>query len=407
VFDGKSDALRNAQVLVDDGRIASIDEANNAPPSDATVIDCGNRVLMPGLIDAHWHTLYAAVPMNVLLTGDMEEITRLSTAEAERTLMRGFTTVRDLGGPVFAFKQAIDNGDIVGPRIFPSGAMITTSGGHGDLRLPSEIPHDPSRLSQSERMGAAAIVDDVGGLRRAVREQLLQGASQVKIVGGGGVSSPRSPLDMLTFSEADIREAVAVAHDWNTYLTIHASVESAVRRAIAGGVDCIEHGHLMEERSARAMAQNGIWLSMQPYLTLEDTPAATGVGAERALQMFTGTPRVYGFAKRFGIKTAWGSDLLFLPEGGRLQNVILTHLSNWFTNAEVLRAATSTNAELLALSNLRNPYPGRLGVIEPDAYADMIVLNGNPLEDIRLLENPGENLAVIMKDGRVHKNTLA
>lgn len=406
VFDGKAGALRNAQVLVDGTTIASVDAANNAPPSDATVIDCGNRVLMPGLIDAHWHTLYAAVPMNVLLSGDMGMVFTLSTAEAQRTLMRGFTTVRDLGGPVFSFKQAIDTGVIPGPRIFPSGAMITTSGGHGDLRLPFEIPHDPSQLSQSELMGAAAIVDDVGGLRRAVREQLLQGASQVKIVGGGGVSSPRSPLDMLTFNEAEIREAVAVAHDWNTYLTIHASVDSAVRRAIAGGVDCVEHGHLMEERSARAMAENGIWLSMQPYLTLDDTPAATGVGAERALQMFTGTPRVYGFAKRFGIKTAWGSDLLFLPTPGPLHNVILTHLSNWYTNAEVLRAATSVNAELLALSNMRNPYPGKLGVIERGAFADLLVLNGNPLDDIRFLENPGANLAVIMKDGHIHKNTL-
>lgn len=406
VFDGTSGTLRDAQVLVYGPLIESVDAANNEPPSDAIVIDCGGRVLMPGMIDAHWHTLYAAVPMNVLLSGDIGMVFTLSTAEAQRTLMRGFTTVRDLGGPVFSFKQAIDSGVIPGPRIFPSGAMITTSGGHGDLRLPFEIPHDPSRLSGSEQMGAAAIVDDVGGLRRAVREQLLQGASQVKIVGGGGVSSPRSPLDMVTFNEAEIREAVAVAHDWNTYLTVHASVESAVRRAIAGGVDCIEHGHLMEERSAGAMAQNGIWLSMQPYLTLEDTPAAAGVGAERALQMFAGTPRVYGFAKRFGIKTAWGSDLLFLPEGGQLQNVILTHLSNWYSNAEVLRMATSSNAELLALSNFRNPYPGKLGVIEAGAYADLLVLNGNPIEDIRFLDNPAVNLAVIMKDGQVHKNTL-
>ncbi|MGH6950404.1 MAG: amidohydrolase family protein [Vitreimonas sp.] len=406
VFDGTSGALRDAQVLVHGPRIESIDAANNAPPADATVVDCGNRVLMPGMIDAHWHTLYAAVPMNVLLTGDMAMIAVLSTAEAQRTIMRGFTTVRDLGGPVFSFKQAIDGGVIPGPRIFPSGAMITTSGGHGDLRLPFEIPRDPQRLSQGDQMGAAAIVDDVGGLRRVVREQLLQGASQVKLVGGGGVSSPRSPLDMMTFNEAEIREAVAVAHDWNTYLTIHASVESAARRAVAGGVDCIEHGHLMEERTARAMADNGIWLSMQPYLTLEDTPAATGVGAERALQMFTGTPRVYGFAKRFGIKTAWGSDLLFLPEGGRLQNVILTHLSNWYSNADVIRAATSVNAELLALSNMRNPYPGKLGVIERGAYADLLVVNGNPLENIRLLENPDVNLSLIMKDGRIHKNTL-
>lgn len=406
VFDGKADTLRAGQVLVEGNRIASIDTTNSAPPSDATVVDCGDRVLMPGLIDAHWHAVFAAVPLPILTTGDPGIVFAASTAEAERTLMRGFTTVRDLGGPVFSFKQAIDSGIIPGPRIFPSGAMITTSGGHGDLRMPSEIPRNGGQLSLSERFGGAAIVDDAGELQLRVREQLLQGASQIKVMAGGGVSSPRSPLDMTTFSEEELRVAVNVARDWNTYVTVHAYASNTVQRALAAGVTCVEHAHLMDEETARMFADKGVWLSTQPFLTMEDAASQTGPGAERAQQIFVGTPRIYEFVKKYGIKTAWGSDVLFSPELTPRQNVMLTHLSNWYTNAEILRAATSVNAELLTLSNLRTPYPGALGVIEQGAFADLLVLNGNPLEDIRLIEDPERNLAVIMKDGRIHKNAL-
>ncbi|MEY9779776.1 metal-dependent hydrolase family protein [Sinorhizobium fredii] len=407
LFDGKADTLRaGVQVLIEGNRIASVDATNSAPPSDATVIDCGDRVLMPGMIDAHWHTLYAAVPLAVIATGDPGFVFSASTAEAERTLMRGFTTVRDLGSPVFSFKQAIDSGVIPGPRIFPSGAMITTSGGHGDLRMPSEIPPDSGRLSVSELVGAAAIADSVGDLKQRVREQLLQGASQVKIVGGGGVSSPRSPLDMSTFSEEELRAAIDVARDWNTYATVHAYAPHTVQRAIAAGAVCIEHAHLMDEETARIMADKEVWLSTQPFLSTEDVAPQAGPSAERMLQVFAGTPRIYELVRKHGIKTAWGSDVLFSPEITPRQGIMLTHLSNWYTNAETLRMATSVNAELLALSNLRNPYPGKLGIIEEGALADMLVVDGNPLEDIRLIEDPGKNLAVIVKDGKVHKNTL-
>lgn len=405
LFDGRSDALKDVQVLIEGNRIAAIDAASNPPPDDATVIDCDGRVLMPGLIDAHWHAILAAVPMQVLLTVDEGMIFTMSTAEAQRTLMRGFTTVRDLGGPAFSFKKAIDEGIIAGPRIFPSGAMITTSGGHGDLRLPFEIPRD-GKLSVSERFGGAAIVDDAGSLKQRVREQLLQGASQVKLVGGGGVSSPRSPLDMTTFSEDELRDAVSVARDWNTYVTVHATGEDAVRRAIAAEVPCIEHAHLMSEDTARMMADKGIWLSTQPFLTIEDAASQTGPGVERAMQIFSHTPRLYEYVKKYGIKVAWGSDLLFSASLATRQNIMLTHLANWYTNAEVLRAATSVNADLLALSNLRTPYDGKLGVVEKGALADLLVIDGNPLEDLRLIENPGQNISVIMKDGTVHKNAL-
>jgi imidazolonepropionase-like amidohydrolase len=407
VFDGKSDSLiPGAQVLIEENRIAAIDTQNNAAPDSATIIDCGDRVLMPGLIDAHWHTIYAAVPLPVLLEGDPGIIFAAATAEAERTLQRGFTTVRDLGGPAFSFKRAIDTGIIKGPRIYPAGAMITTTGGHGDLRLPTEIPRDGSRLSTSELMGAAAIVDDTGDLRLRVREQLLQGASQIKIVGGGGVSSPRSPLDMSTFSENDIRAAVDVATDWNTYVTVHAYAPNTVQRAISAGAACIEHAHLMDEETARLFAEKDVWLSTQPFLSADDTGPLSGPSLERSRQLFAGTPKIYGFARKYGIRTGWGSDLLFSPAITPRQNFMLTHLSQWYSNAETLRAATSVNADLLSLSDLRNPYPGKLGLIEPGAFADLLVLNKNPLDDIHVLETPQETLALVMKDGQIHKNSL-
>lgn len=407
LFDGKSDALQSGvQILVEGGKISSIDDANNPPPADAAVIDCGDRVLMPGLIDAHWHAIFAAVPAQILMMGEPGIVFATATAEAERTLMRGFTTIRDLGGPTFSFKQAIDAGIIPGPRIFPSGAMITTTGGHGDLRMPYDVPRDGARLSVSESMGATAIADDAGDLKLRLREQLRQGASQLKVVGGGGVSSPNSPLDMSTYSEEELREAVAVARDWNTYVTVHATGDNTVRRAVAAGVPCIEHAHLMSEDTARMIADNGVWLSTQPFLTMEDAASQTGPGVARALEIFGRTPGMYGYIKKYGIKTAWGSDLLFSAALAPRQNIMLTHLANWYTSAETLRAATSANGELLALSSLRTPYDGKLGVIEEGAFADLLVVDGNPLDDIRLIENPEKNLSIIMKDGVVHKNML-
>ena len=407
LFDGTSDALRSSvQILIEGNRIVAIDETNSAPPEGATVIECGDRVLMPGLIDAHWHAIFAATPLNILLMGDPGIIFASATAEAERTLMRGFTTVRDLGGPTFSFKQAIDSGIVPGPRIFPSGAFVTTSGGHGDLRMPFEMPRGGGGLSLGEEMGAMAIADGVAEVQLRVREQLLQGASQIKMMAGGGVSSPRSPLDITTYSEEELAAGVGVARDWNTYVTAHAYASNTVQRAMSAGVACIEHAHLMDEATAQIMAEKEIWLSTQPFLSMEDASSQQGPGVERAKQIFEGTPRIYGYAKKYGIKTAWGSDVLFAPELAPRQNVMLTHLTEWYSNAEILRMATATNAELLALSGPRNPYPGRLGVIEEGAFADLLVVDGNPLEDIRLIEDPGRNLAVIVKDGTIFKNTL-
>jgi imidazolonepropionase-like amidohydrolase len=408
LFDGKSNALRGGLALiVEGGRIKAVATGNPAGPEGSRTIDCGGRVVMPGLIDAHWHSIFAALPVSTLFAADVGYIFLAASAEAERTLMRGFTTVRDLGGPSFALKQAIDDGLVPGPRIYPCGAMITTTGGHGDLRPLADLPRSPGGpVSAMERTGAANIADSADEVRLRVREQLLEGASQIKLVGGGGVSSPRTTLDMMTFSEAELRAGVEAAADRNTYAAVHAYPPAAIQRAIAAGAQCIEHAHLMDEPTARLMAEKGIWLSIQPFVSEDDAAPLGGQSRINFGQVVAGTSTAYPLAKDHKLKTAFGSDLLFSAEKATRQGIMLTHLKRWYENAEILRMATATNGELLALSGPRNPYPGKLGVIEEGALADLIVLDGDPIANIALIENPEKNFLIIMKDGKIHKDAL-
>jgi imidazolonepropionase-like amidohydrolase len=409
LFDGKSPSLRGGQSLrIENGRIKQVAGAGQGAPEGARLVDCGGRVLMPGLIDAHWHVMFSSLSPAQLMTVDVGFIFLSASAQAERTLMRGFTTVRDLGGPSFALKKAIDSGLAVGPRIYPCGAVITTTGGHGDMRMNSDVPRSPGGpQSQIESSGAAAIADSADEVRLRVREQLFLGASQIKLVGGGGVASPRTTLDMTTFTVPELHAGVEAAAARNTYVAVHAYPPAAIQRAIEAGAQCIEHGHLLDEATAKLMADKGVWLSTQPFIDESDNAPMTGQSRANLLQVLAGTPTMYGYAKKYGIKTAWGSDLLFSSEVAERQGVLLTHASRWYSNAEALRMATSGNAELLALSGPRNPYPGKLGVIEDGAYADLLVVAGDPLKDLNLFANPDKNLVVIMKDGRIHKDARA
>ena len=271
LFDGTSSKLRDGlSLLVQGNRITALAAGNPAAPDGAQVIDCGGRTVMPGLIDAHWHSIFAALPITALMTADVGYIFLAASAEAERTLMRGFTTIRDLGGPSFALKQAIDDGLVPGPRIYPSGAMITATGGHGDLRPLSDVPSVTGTLSRVEQSGGSIIADSPDAVRLRVREQLMQAASQIKLVGSGGISTPRSPLDAAGFTEPELRAGVEAAEDWATYATVHAYTSATIQRAIAAGARCIEHGHLMDEATARLMSDKGTWLSIQPFVGDDD-----------------------------------------------------------------------------------------------------------------------------------------
>jgi imidazolonepropionase-like amidohydrolase len=411
VFDGRSATLSGpSHVLVRGNRIEAISTQPIPVDSraDTRIVEGGGRTLMPGLIDNHWHAAMARVTP-VQAFGDITYNSLQAGAEATDTLMRGFTTVRDMGGPVFGLKTAIDEGVVDGPRIYPSGAVITVTSGHGDFRQPTDLPRTiGGMLTRMEQLGGAMVADSPDEVRVRTREQLMQGASQIKLTAGGGVSSPFSPIDVTTFTEAELRAAVEAAENWGTYVATHAFTPAAIRRSIAAGVKCIEHGMLMDEATARLMAEKGIWLSMQPLpegLRLGFPEGS--VQRAKADEVWPGIARTYELAKKHGIRTAWGTDVLFSRALARQQGAILASLVRWYTPAESLVMATSTNAELLALSGKRNPYPGRLGVVEPGALADLLLVDGNPLENINLMADPGKTLLVIMKDGKVYKNALA
>jgi imidazolonepropionase-like amidohydrolase len=379
-------------------------------PVDAnvTVIAANGRTLMPGLIDAHWHAFMAAVPQAVLMTADPSYLVLLASRQAGATLMRGFTTVRDLGGPVFGLKRAIDEGVVIGPRIYPSGAVISQTSGHGDFRFPFELPRLPGGpLSHSEVEGIAAIADSPDEVRLRAREQLRAGASQIKLMAGGGVASPYNPIESTQFTEPEIRAAVEAAENWGTYVTVHAYTPRAIQQAIAAGVKCIDHGQLIDEPTARLMAEKGIWWSLQPFLDDEDaSPLTNPVSQKKALEVFAGTDKAYKLAKKYKIKTAFGSDILFDARLTNRQGAILAKLVRWYPPAELLKMATADNGELMALTGFINPYPGKLGVVEQGALADLLLVDGNPLDNVKLIEDPNKNFLVIMKDGTIYKNTL-
>jgi imidazolonepropionase-like amidohydrolase len=245
-------------------------------------------------------------------------------------------------------------------------------------------------------------------VRVRVREQLMLGATQIKLTAGGGVASPHSPLDVTTFTGPELRAAVEAAGNWNTYVTVHAYTPSAINLAIEAGVKCIEHGHLMDEPTAKLMADKGIWLSTQPFSDDEDSNPFPPGSEQRAkkMQVVKGTDTVYALAKKYKLKTAFGTDILFNAEQAARQGSELVKLVRWYTPAEALKMATAVNGELLALSGPRNPYPGKLGVIEEGALADLVLVDGDPIADIKLIERPDRNLLLIMKDGRIFKNAL-
>jgi imidazolonepropionase-like amidohydrolase len=411
IFDGRSDTLSApSSVLVRDAKISSAAIAAIAADAAPTVvIDGGGRVLMPGLIDAHWHAMLIRPTPAVAIAGDVGYNNLLAAAEATDTLMRGFTTVRDVGGPSFGLKQAIDDGLVPGPRIYPSGAMITVTSGHGDFRQRSELPRTiGGMLSRMEQVGGSMVADSPDEVRVRVREQLMQGASQVKLTAGGGVSSPFSPIDAVTFTEPELRAAVEAAENWGTYVVAHAFTSAAIQRAIAVGVKCIEHGFLMDDATARLIAEKGVWLSLQPLPEeLRQGFPEGSVERAKAEEVWPGIGRAYEFAKKYKLKTAWGTDVLFSRALAQRQGAILASLVRWYTPAEALAMATGTNGELLALSGKRNPYPGKLGVVEEGALADLLLVDGNPIDNIKLIEDPARNFVVIMKDGKVHKNLVA
>jgi imidazolonepropionase-like amidohydrolase len=410
IFDGRNEKLAEGMsVLIKSNMIAKIAETIEAPVG-AIIIDARGRVLMPGLIDAHWHTYYANAPVSVLATGDMSEVAIIGLLGAKRTLMRGFTTVRDIGGNPFAVKKFTDAGKYPGPRMLISGPPISQTSGHFDFRGKNDTPaNSTDPLTYWERNGLIMVADGVPEVIKRARENLRMGATQLKIAGGGGVSSSYDPLDVQEYTFEEMKAVVDVAKTWNTYVAAHIFTDSSIQTAIKAGIKSIEHGNLIKDKKTlKMMKENGVWLSAQPLLDDEDAlkfdnPFST----QKWIEVTSGTDKVYKLAKEMGVKIAFGTDMLFDPVAAEKQGKMLAKLKRWFTPYEALKMATSTNAELLAMCGPRHPYPeGPLGVIKVGAYADILLVDGNPLENLDLVADPDKNFVVIMKDGKIYKNVL-
>jgi len=411
VFDGTSEQLSApVNVLVEGNQISAISADAIETPSDAaqlTRIDGTGRTLMPGLIDVHVHLTFGAMSVQQMQDPSTtpEALGQAAAEQADNMLMRGFTAVRDAGGPVFGLKAAIDAGKAVGPRIWPSGALISQTAGHGDMRMPSERSRrffgEPSK---AELLGAAFIADGRAEVLTAVRENLRFGASQIKLTAGGGTSSAYDPVDVTQYTADEMLAAVQAAEDWGTYVMVHAYTPRAVRRAVEVGVKVIEHGQLLDQETLQLLVDNDVWLSTQ--MLVADTEKMDPLRRAKRKPIIEGQSKVWPMARDLGVKLAWGTDFLFEPELNDQQNAYALKLTEFFSPAELLKLLTHDNAQVLALSGRRSPYQGTLGVVEEGALADLILVDGDPLADIELIGDPANKFVVIMKDGKVYKNTI-
>jgi imidazolonepropionase-like amidohydrolase len=425
IFDGKSDRLTAGSVLIEGNLIKQVGKRIDAP--GAVIIDGRGRTLMPGMIDGHAHVMINAHFDTVEKNMDQYDLAYRSARVAERFLMDGFTAVRDMGGPTFALRRNIDAGYVIGPRIYPSGGFISQTSGHGDFRDRADPGFSSSIAGASsnfERFGIGNVADGVPAVLAATRLNLRNGATQIKIMAGGGGSSRFDPIDTTQFSVEETCAIVEAAADWGTYVAAHVFTDRAVNRLLDCGAKTFEHSFFISEDTMDRIAEAGgfvvpqMWgispdLARNPLMPPDKIPLVRQLGEQ---------------FKDFGrnllkhdVKVVFASDYVGVFEDAeRARRYELWWRTQTFdSNFEVLKQLTSTAGEMLALSGPRNPYQaGVQGVIEEGAYADLLLVDGNPLEDITVIGGtnawfdadpeykPIETLNLIMKDGVIYKNTL-
>ncbi len=404
IFNGVDATLTPGAVLIEDGIIAKIADDEIDVGESTLVVDGGNRVLSPGFIDLHAH-LTMHVPAS---QGDAHATVAGAVANdvARHFLDSGFTTVRDAGGTHPDLARAIELGTVYGPRVYPSGAVLSQTAGHGDWRHPT-IPN-PTLGGTSPYIYSdmAVIVDGVDQHLAAVRENLRFGATQIKIMGGGGVMSEYDPIGSLQPTPAEIRAAVQAASDFGTYVLAHAYTSEAVRRLVDNGVRCIEHGLLIDDATAKYVKKNDVVISTQlvVYRALKDLPGITENNLQKLAVVLKGQENLIELIKKYDITTGFGTDLIsgMYPMLTRE----FTERALYWTPAEVLAQATSESARVIRMSGMLNRH-GNFGEIREGWVADILLINGEPLEDISVLRDPENNLALIMKGGEIVKNQIS
>jgi imidazolonepropionase-like amidohydrolase len=405
IFDGvNADCAEGMSVRVADGRIQEI-SAGALQGGDARVIDVGGRTLMPGLIDAHVHAFASDVAVQrVEALGEAYR-----TAHAVRmlghALQCGFTTVRDIGGGNYSLYRALADGLVTGPRYLYSGKILSMTGGHGDMRQLEERPRYQAACACGDSPLAnafAVMADGVDACVRATREELRQGAHCIKIMGSGGVASPTDPIWMNQYREDEIRAIVGECTERRTYVSAHCHPASAVRRCVEFGVRSIEHGTLIDDDTARFVAERGAFIvpTMAVIFALVNMGRELGFPAQSqekveivARQALSGMDAM----RRAGVKVCFGTDLMgrtYTQQAGEF-----TLRSEVFTPLELLRQATSTTAQMMLME-------GQIGCVAPGAHADLLVVDGDPLKDISLLAADGRNLRLIVRAGEVMKDEL-
>ncbi|GAB3673190.1 metal-dependent hydrolase family protein [Salinisphaera aquimarina] len=401
IFDGLNDGLRaDSQVVVEDGRIKDIGAAGDKT-AGAEVIDARGRTLMPGLIDAHVHAYAATANLALVDTMAPSYLSQFARASLESMLQRGFTSVRDAAGADYGLGLATEQGYIRGPRLFYSGKALSQTGGHGDSR---GLESGGCVCGcGSSRVVLSHVVDGVTEIRKAAREELRRGATQIKIMASGGVSSPSDPIWNLQFSEEEIRAAVWEAHAWGRYVLAHAYTPEAIRRCLEYGVRSIEHANLIDaDTAAFAAAQQAFVVpTLVTYEALETYGRAQGfpaVSLDKLKVVRDAGVTSLEHLKSAGVRMGFGTDLLGEMQVHQLREFSIR--AEVLSPFEILQSATSINAEILQQT-------GELGVIQPRARADMLLVDGNPLEDLSILERPAECLKLVMKGGEIYKNESA
>jgi len=399
VLDPDAGSLTEGQaVVVEDGRVVEVASASSVRAGDATFLDVSGRTVMPGLIDAHVHVYAATADLGALEEWAPSYLTARAAGILRGMLDRGFTTVRDVAGADYGIAAAVSEGLLAGPRVIFGGRALSQTGGHGDSRGPGRALLDQHPCAPA----LTVVADGVAEVRRAAREQLRRGAHHVKVMLSGGIASPTDRIDSTQYSMEELRAVVEEARAANRYVTGHAYTAAAVNRGLEAGVGCIEHGNLMDGSSVELFRRTGAFYvpTLATYAALADEGLEHGMPAAQHAKVFEVLDaglEALELASRAGLPIVYGTDLL----GGmhRRQLTELTIRSEVQPAAEVLRSATTVAARLLGLQ-------GQVGVVAPGALADLLVVDGNPLERIGLLTDPARNLRLVMAAGRIHRNDL-
>lgn len=403
LFDGFEPDLReDTSVLIEDGLIKEIAEgAISTGSAELRRIDAAGRVMMPGLIDAHFHAVAADPNIARLETMSAYHIGQYARGFLEAALLRGFTTVRDAGGADFGLALAVETGLIKGPRLYYSGKALTQTGGHADFRERA-ADHPAFCFCGQHGNVMGVIADGVTEVRRATREELRKGATQIKIMASGGVASPADPIWNLQYSEEEIAAAVWEAESWKTYVMAHAYTPEAIRRCVELGVKSIEHGNLIDAETAAICRDRDAWVvpTLSTYDALAEEGADLGlppISVGKIAEVRGAGLEALEILRTAGVKMGFGSDLLGKMHRHQSREFLIR--AEVLSPLEVVRQATSGNAELMNRA-------GKLGCIAPGAHADLLLVDGNPLADLQLLQDQGQHIPLIVKAGEIHKNAL-